>query len=216
MIITLDGPAGSGKSTLSKLIATKLGFSYLDTGAMYRAITLALLQEKILNDSKSIEKLLKMIRIRFEGERIFLNDNDISVEIRKPFIDQKVPEVAGIIAVRKAMTALQKQIARSGNYVVEGRDMGSMVFPDAKYKFYLDASPEERAKRRYIQMRKRGETPEDPETILKEIQVRDKKDKTRTMAPLTIPKGAVVINTDDLDLSQVLSKILAYFPADIS
>lgn len=215
MIIALDGPAGSGKSTLSRLIASELSFSFLDTGAMYRCITLMLISQALtFQDSPRLSLLLQDLDIKFDGQKVFLNGKDVTQAIRQAKVDRRVSEVAAIPSVRENLSELQRRIASKGDFVVEGRDMGSVVFPDAAYKFYIDASAEERARRRFYQIQGRGEVPESYESILREIRERDEKDRSRSVAPLVVPKGAVVIHTDGLNIQEVLSKILSYISKD--
>lgn len=215
MIIALDGPAGSGKSTLSRLIASELSFSFLDTGAMYRCITLMLISQALtFQDSHRLSLLLQDLDIKFDGQKVFLNGKDVTQAIRQAKVDRRVSEVAAIPSVRENLSELQRRIASKGDFVVEGRDMGSVVFPDAAYKFYIDASAEERARRRFYQIQGRGEVPESYESILREIRERDEKDRSRSVAPLVVPKGAVVIHTDGLNIQEVLSKILSYISKD--
>ena len=179
MIITIDGPAGAGKSSISKALAEKLGFTYLDSGAMYRALALYLLQRGIdPGDEEQVLPCLKAVDISFRNAHIFLNSEDVSGLIRTPEVDSASSAVSRIPAVRKWLTRLQQKMQEHGNIVAEGRDMGTVVFPDADYKFFLTASAEERARRRLAQM---GYDKKDIvrfETILQQIKNRDKSDSS--------------------------------------
>ncbi len=187
MIITIDGPAGSGKSTIAKMLAKHLSIHFLNTGAMYRAVTFFLLQNNIdLNNQTLVSNNLKKIKIRFEDEKIFLNDREVSLEIRMPEVEKFVSQVSAIKSVRERMVYLQREIASNTDCVVEGRDTGSVVFPNATYKFYLDASVEERAKRRFKELEQKGIIA-NLEEIKNEIEKRDHLDKSREISPLKTP-----------------------------
>lgn len=208
MIITIDGPAGSGKSTIAKMLSEHLSIHFLNTGAMYRAVTFFLLQNKIdLNNEALISESLKDIKIHFHGERIFLNDKDVSFETRMPEVEKFVSLVSAIKVVREKMVHLQREIANDTDCVVEGRDTGSVVFPFATYKFYLDASVEERANRRFKELKEKGLNV-DLEEIKNEIERRDKLDKSREISPLKVPDGAFIIDTTGLSIEEVMGKIL--------
>lgn len=211
MIITIDGPAGSGKSTHARKLARALGFEFLNTGAMYRAITWALLQNGVsFDNTDEIQKVLQQSVIRFENDQIFLNDANLSSKIRTPEIDRNVSAVSGLKIVRDNLSLLQRKIGNSGNYVVEGRDMGSVVFPNADYKFYMDASVEDRAQRRQAELKEKGIADLDLESIRKDIEYRDQLDKTREHSPLQVPSGAIIINTSGLSIDAVGSLLLSY------
>lgn len=215
MIITLDGPAGSGKSTISKKLAKLLGFDFLDTGAMYRAVTLFFLNNKIdINKEYSIQQALSKIDIVFKNKDIFLNGINVSDDIRKPDIDANVSAVSALAAVREKLVDLQRCIANSDDYVAEGRDMGSVVFPDAKFKFYLDANIEVRAERRikqYPRIKQYDRNSDiDLEAIKADIIRRDELDSKREISPLLVPNDAIIIDTSDLSIDEVVEKILGY------
>lgn len=227
IIITIDGPAGSGKSTIAKLLSKKLSFHYLDTGSLYRAITLKTIQNKIrLSDKYSIAKLVSNSDIKFfytsyrrsykktrptSGSKIhiLLDGKDVSKKIRTPQITGYVYRIASSPLVRKAMVKLQEKLAMGKNIVCEGRDMGSVVFPRAKIKFYLDASLKERAKRRYQEsLLLFPQKPPSYNQIVKEIYIRDYRDTHRKTAPLVKPQHSFYIDTTDLSISQVVKTMM--------
>ncbi|QJR22596.1 Cytidylate kinase [Brevinematales bacterium NS] len=207
MIITIDGPAGSGKSTMAKRLARRLGFRFLNTGAMYRAVTLYLLRAGIeVSEREKIQKILPEIHLEFAGENIIMNGEDVSLAIRSQEVEKHVSAVSSLREVRERLVELQREIASCGDYVLEGRDTGTVVFPDAFCKFYLDASVEERAKRRQKELSERGEY-HDLDYLKKEIERRDKLDKTREIAPLMKPPDAVVIETTSLSPDEVEERL---------
>jgi len=211
-IITVDGPGGSGKSTIAKLMAKRLGFIYLDTGAMYRAVALAAMRRKIPFDHGTrLGDLCHTMDLRFEHtkneSRLLLNGEDISLAIRSPEMDIFSSTVSAVKEVRLAMADLQRRLAQDINVIAEGRDMGTVVFPDAKNKFFLTARPEVRARRRYLERKGRGErvTFEEVETLLKK---RDQQDESRSLAPLKPAEDAVIIDSSDLELDEVTQLML--------
>ena len=207
-IITLDGPSGSGKSTVSKLVANKLGFKYLDTGAMYRAVTLYMLENHIdiKNENEVIEALNKL-NIGFDSKcRIYLDSKDVSDYIRGDRVVKSVSEVSAISLVRRNMVDLQRNIAKDDNYILDGRDTGSVVFPNADFKFYIDASIEERAKRRYKEELSKGKDISFEE-IKESIKKRDEYDSNREDSPLIVPESAVIIDTTNMSIDEVVEKI---------
>ena len=210
-IVAIDGPSGSGKSSVSKLLATKLGFKYLDTGAMYRAITFYIIRESIdINDIPSLEKLLQSIKISFDTSfNVYLNDENIAKEIRSMPVVERVSEIASIKIVRENMVDLQRRIALSGKYVLDGRDIGSVVFPNAKHKFYLEATIEERAKRRHKEEVEKGSSISFDE-VKESIAKRDEFDKNRLESPLIIPKDAILIDTTNLGIEDVINTMVSY------
>jgi cytidylate kinase len=213
-VITIDGPAGSGKSTVSRLLAKNLGFVYLDTGAMYRAVALAAIRAGIaLNDGDKLAVLCRRLALRFEtleGQtHIFLGDEDVSRTIRSPEMDMGSSTVSAVREVREAMTVMQRNIAAGLKVVAEGRDMGTVVFPEANHKFFLTASPEARAERRYRERLLRGE-PVDKTVVAIELRRRDEQDQTRQIAPLRPAPDAVRIDTTDLTVREVVQKILRH------
>jgi cytidylate kinase len=213
MIITIDGPSGVGKSTVSKSVAQRLGFTYLDTGAMYRAVALRVKRDSIdINDDKSLELLLNNTEIGFYKDEngdlvVLLNKEDVTDKIRTPEISKLSSDVATKRAVRIKLVHLQRDIGKNGNIVAEGRDMGTYVFPDAPFKFYLDASLYERARRRWIQLSQSGGGT-DIESVKNEIISRDAQDMERTESPLHPAANAVIIDTTNLSSDEVTDRII--------
>ena len=214
-IITIDGPAGSGKSTVAKIIARELGLKYIDTGAMYRAITLIALQNNIdYNDEKSILKIAVNIEIELDNNSvdenkytmIKLNGTDVTDEIRSMEVGAAVSIVSKLSGIRKYLVNLQRKFIEKGNAVLEGRDTGSVVCPDATLKIYLTASLEERIKRRILQMKGNGQLFK-KNIIKKEITERDRIDSTRKDSPLIIPANGVIVDTTKLSIREVVDKI---------
>lgn len=207
-IITLDGPSGAGKSTIAKLLAKKLSFKYLDTGAMYRAVTLYMIKHHIdINNNSEVISALNNLSINFDNAgRIYLDDEDVTEAIRSMEVVNLVSKVSSISIVRQNMVSLQRKIAEGGNYVVDGRDIGSVVFPNSKYKFYMDASLDERAKRRYNEELSKGKsiTYED---VRESIRKRDEFDSNREDSPLVVPKNANIIDTTSMTIDEVVEKI---------
>lgn len=215
MIITIDGPAGSGKSTAAKKLAEALGIAHLDTGATYRAVTLAALRAGIdLEDESALADLVGRIDIKMgyaDGNlRVILDGEDVSREIRAADVSDNSHYVACLTGVRDVLVAMQRRmgaelVSESGGFVAEGRDQGSVVFPDADVKFYLDASCEVRARRRCDEM-----PDADYEQVLRAIRTRDERDSTRPVAPLIKPDGAVVIDTTDMNIEEVIAELLRH------
>jgi cytidylate kinase len=204
LVITIDGPAGSGKTSVARLIAKRLGIRYIDTGAMYRALTYKAIKKRIdLDNPLALGQLARSSRISLKGERTFLDGVDVTKKIRTENIAKIASKVAGFIQVRKALVKLQRSYAKKGPLVAEGRDQGTVVFPDADLKIYLDADIKERAKRRLKDL-KSGTLAE----IIKQIEARDKQDTKREASPLKIPESAIYIDTTKLTLNQVVQKIL--------
>lgn len=213
-IITIDGPTGSGKSTVSRLLAKRLNYHYLDTGAMYRAVGLSIRRAGIgLQDEEEVARICNGLDIRFihEGDstKIYLAQEDVTEAIREPLIDLLASSVSAIDNVRKVMTGMQRKIGSQGPLVAEGRDMGTVVFPEAKHKFYLDASIEERVNRRFQERQKKGE-PVSREKVKEDLIKRDYQDMNRRLSPLRPAKEAKIIDTTKLDPNQVVEKIIKH------
>ncbi|KPJ99473.1 MAG: cytidylate kinase [Desulfobacterales bacterium SG8_35] len=217
-IITIDGPSGAGKSTISKLLAAKLHYTYLDTGAMYRVVALQVerrgLDLEAENAGKKLEQLLETLDMTMapgeEGQetRVFLEGQDVSDAIRTPEMAMLASRVSAEPQVRKKLTEMQRAIGNRDTIVAEGRDMGTIVFPDAKYKFFLDATPEERALRRQKQLREKG-LKVDYEELLVQIRKRDLDDSSRALAPLRPAADAIVIDSSEMSINEVVSFMLA-------
>lgn len=211
-IITIDGPSGAGKSTVAKLIADKLGFKYLDTGAMYRAVTLYIIENQVdIKNEEEVINALNKLNIGFDSNyRVYLDSQDITEDIRKEKVVKFVSEVSAISSVRRKMVDLQRDIAKEGNYILDGRDAGSVVFPNADYKFYLEASLEERAKRRYKEELSK-EVDISFEAVKESIKKRDKYDSNRKDSPLVVPENAIIIDTTNMTIDEVAKEITDIF-----
>lgn len=214
LVIAIDGPAGSGKSTVSKETAKRLGLLYVDTGAMYRALTLKAVRRNInLEDEGSLTDLACSTKIDLEEAggalKVFLDGEDVASLIRAPELTSKVKYIARVPGVRSEMVKLQRTIGSRHGAVLEGRDIGTVVFPDADYKFYLDADLEVRARRRHKELIELGQEVTRDE-IKKDVVVRDESDMKRTVGALKKAKDAVLINTTDLAIGEVVDKILSY------
>ena len=219
MIIAIDGPAGSGKSTIAKLVAKDMGLVYLDTGAMYRLVTLKALNEGILgndglNELDKIKKLLDDLNIDIRGNGFYLDDVDVSEEIRKPVVSENVSDVAAIREVREKMVDLQRKFSESKNVILDGRDIGTVVFPNADLKIFLVADAKERAKRRYRELIQKGENVE-IEEIYENILKRDKIDSIRKESPLKKAKDAVEVDTTSKSIEEVKNEILRMVNSNI-
>ena len=211
-IITIDGPTGSGKSTVSRILAQRLHYYYLDTGAMYRAVGLAILRAGVrLHNKKEITRICNGLDIKFihdgDATKIYLDNEDVTKAIREPAIDLLASDISAIDTVRKVMTILQRKIGSQGPLVAEGRDMGTVVFPEAQHKFYIDAPLEVRVDRRFQERQKRGESIS-REKVKKDLIKRDDQDMNRHLSPLKPAKDAKIIDTTNLSPHQIVGKIM--------
>jgi len=203
IIVAIDGPAGSGKSTVARSVARRLGFTYIDSGAMYRAVALwALRLGMDLDDFHRMEQLAREARIELPGERVLLNGEDVTAEIREPRVSEAASRVAAQPGVRRALREEQRRIASAGPSVMEGRDIGTVVFPDAQVKIFLDAQPEQRAQRR---ARELGVPVED---VARDLEARDRRDRSRAEAPLVQAPDAEYLDTTHLTPSEVEEAVL--------
>ncbi len=214
-IIAIDGPAGSGKSTTAKLVAEKLKFLYLDTGAMYRAITLRALEKGIdVRSEQRLKRLAQDSKIEFKHEnsqtKILLDGEDVTLKIRGPEIDRKVSFVSKHKKLREALVELQKEIGKENNLVAEGRDTTTVVFPQALVKIYMDCDLKKRAKRRLMEFKQRGICSTSEEQV-KELERRDKIDSKRKTSPLLKDKDAFLIDTTNLTIDQQVQKVLEIY-----
>jgi cytidylate kinase len=214
IIIAIDGPAGAGKSTVSKLVAQKLKLLYIDSGAMYRALTVGVINKGIKpTDSKAIVSLAKKCRIGLKtgsGKKfkVTLNNVDITEKLRSKEVNTYVSDVAKIKEVRSILTEAQRKLAKKGGAVIEGRDIGTVVFPDAHFKFFLDASIEERARRRYKEIK--GKIKMSLREVRENVRKRDKIDSSRKVAPLRKANDAIYIDTTKMGIKEVVNLILGY------
>jgi cytidylate kinase len=212
LIIAIDGPAGAGKSTVAKGVADRLGYLYIDTGAMYRAVAYKCLQAGIsISDAKAVVALAMRTQIslaNIDGEQhVYADGEDVTAAIRSPEATRASSPVSAIPGVRKRLVELQRGMAESGGVVMEGRDIGTVVFPNAQVKVFLTASAEERARRRVEQLRETG-VEADPAKIAAEMRERDLRDSSRADAPLSKARDAVLLDTDGLSIDQVIEAII--------
>ena len=207
-VVTIDGPAGAGKSSVAKEAASRLGIKYLDTGAIYRAIALILYESEVRPvDDYIMREALDKIKIELRGREVLVNGFDVAGEIRTPMVDELASIYSAVPSVRRALLGLQKEQKNHGSIIAEGRDVGSVVFPDAKVKFFLTASPEARAKRRYSERISNGKDA-DYDQILQSIIERDKNDSSREVSPLTVPDGAIYLDTSDMTQEDAVNFII--------
>jgi len=197
VVVAIDGPAGAGKSSVARAVASELGFTYLDSGAMYRAVALAALERGM-----DPAEVAPQVRISL-GDRVLLDGNDVTETIRQPSISEAASRAAADPAVRAAMVAEQRRLLSCGEWVAEGRDIGTVVAPDAEVKVFLTADPAERARRRAVELGI------DPATVLAEQAIRDERDRTREHSPLEPAPGATVLDTAELSLDEVVARVAA-------
>ena len=205
-IVALDGPAGSGKSSISKLVADRFGFTHIDTGAMYRAVTLEALRRKINNNNEEEYSFLKDTKVIYFKDKVYLNGEDVTGEIRKPNVTNSVSTCCKFKTVREFLVEYQRESALNGQVIMDGRDIGTVVLPNADLKIFLTASPEVRAQRRYDEIIAKGGQVE-YDVILEEIKLRDYKDSTREISPLKQAQDAILIDTSHLTIDEVVEKI---------
>jgi CMP/dCMP kinase len=218
MIIAVDGPAGAGKSTVAKILAKRLGCLYIDTGAMYRALTLKALETGTdIADPRAMEALARSSRLGLqdgaEGSRVFIDGKDVSGAIREPRVSARVSDVAKIREVRAVMVELQRRLGHEKACVLDGRDIGTVVFPDADFKFFIDASCDERVTRRFKDFKELKITGVTREQVEKDLRNRDTIDSTRECGPLKKADDALLIDTTHLSIEQVVEKMLGYVKA---
>lgn len=213
MIIAIDGPAGTGKGTVSKLISNRLGYVYIDTGAMYRAITLKMLRENIeIDETTKIEELLNNTEIDFKNQensdtqKVFLDGEDVTNEIRLPHVNEKVSPYSAVKIIRLKLVDMQRKLAEGKDVIMEGRDITTVVFPDAELKIYLTASPEERANRRFKELLAKGIETTYEET-LESINKRDYNDMHKEIGALKVAEDAIVLDTTELSIEEVYQEI---------
>ncbi len=215
--IAIDGPAGAGKSTAAKRIAKALSYFYIDSGALFRAVTFKAIESGIkMDDIESIIAIAQNSEIDFFDEKVFLDGRDVNVEIRSNTVNTNVSYVAKIPEVRDVVADIQRDIAKKRNVVADGRDIGTTIFPDARFKFFMIASVEERARRRLLELNAAGEEYELNEMI-RQITIRDEIDSNREVSPLKKAEDAIVIDTDGKNIEQVVNEMLEYinnYPAE--
>ena len=209
MIIAIDGPSGAGKSTVAKLLSKELGFDYIDTGAMYRALAYKAYQQNIDINENDIEEMLKTTNITYYDNQIYLDGENIEKQIREEVISKVSSKISALKNVREKMVELQRKIAADKNVILDGRDIGTIVFPNADYKFFITASMEERAKRRFEQL-KANNIEADYKIVLQDIIKRDENDSTRQFSPLRMAEDALLIDTTNLDIQSVIKTIAQY------
>ncbi|MHB1167560.1 MAG: (d)CMP kinase [Carboxydocellales bacterium] len=213
--IAIDGPAGAGKSTIAKLLAGALGYVYVDTGAMYRAVTLKALENNVdLNNGEALTSLVQNTNVYLDldstgSQRVFLDGQQVTQQIRTPLVTRNVSQVSAVPGVRLEMVRLQQQMAEQGGVVMDGRDIGSFVLPGADFKFFLTASIEERARRRFAEHKDKGDEV-DLEQLKADIALRDLMDSERKFAPLVQTPDAILIDSSNLSINQVVATMLTH------
>ena len=212
--IAIDGPAGSGKSTLAKGVAKKLGIMYLDTGAMYRTCAVAAIKAGVdPKDNDSVSKLIESMKLEvkfIDGvQHMILNGEDVTAILRTPDVSKAASDISALPVVRTSMVNMQRDIAKSETFLLDGRDIGSNVLPDAKYKFFVTASAEVRAQRRLLEDKEKGNSTQTFEEVLADIKYRDLQDSTREFAPLIKTEDAILIDTSNITIEQTLEALLS-------
>jgi cytidylate kinase len=212
MIIAIDGPAGSGKSTIAKFIAKNLNYRYIDTGAMYRAVAWSAKKEGIdLDDENAVGQWVAKLKIEFiansEGQQVKVNGENTTGLLKNEVVGRGAAKVAAQKRVREILVAKQKEIGQSGNVVMDGRDIGTQVFPNAELKFFMDADAEERGKRRYLELKEKNMNV-DLENIIAEVKLRDHEDKTRSISPLHPAKDAIEVDTTKFTIEEVINQVM--------
>ncbi len=220
LVIAIDGPSGAGKSTVARILAERLGYIYVDTGALYRTVALKANRASLdLGDEKALESLCRSIEIDFrpdpKGMRVLCNGEEVTDEIRTPSMSLLASAVSRVPAVRKALLGLQREFGKKGGVVLEGRDIGTVVFPEADLKFFLEADPRIRGQRRYEELKAKGEKVDLGETI-REVERRDTSDRTRSLAPLKKAGDAILIDTTHLGIDEVVAKIVQFCRAKLT
>ena len=208
-VITIDGPSASGKGTVAARVAARLGFHYLDSGALYRLVALAASKLENVGEAR-LAALARALPARFEGDRVFLEDRDVSDELRSESVGEAASRVAALGSVREALLARQHAYCRSPGLVADGRDMGTVVFPAARTKVFLSASPEARAERRYKQLMEKGLSA-NLTTLVSEMRARDERDMHRPVAPLRPAPGALLLDTTALTIDEAVAAVLEHY-----
>lgn len=207
-VITIDGPVGAGKTTVARALARRLGLRLLDTGAMYRALAWSVTQAGLTaEDTPALRRHLESVELYVENDGISVNGRDVTAEIRSREISDLTSRLSALPPVREKVTPLQRRLAAAGGVVLEGRDTGTVVYPDAEVKFYIDATPEERARRRHAELHAGG-VEVDLATVLGELRARDRRDTTRALVPLRPAEDAIVIDTTELGVDEVVARMV--------
>lgn len=205
--LAIDGPAASGKSTISQRLAKKLGWTHIDTGSMYRAVTLIALERKINLADETNYSFVKDLDIKYQQEKVFVDGRDVTTAIREPIVNENVSLVSSFPSVRKELVALQKKAASEGNVIVDGRDIGTVVMPEADLKIFLIASVDERSRRRLYDLLNSGKEV-DINKVKQDLSIRDEKDSTRKESPLVKASDAILLDTTDLSINETVEKII--------